>query len=108
LVTILNRGDDFRKAFSEIGTLRSTIPRSINILALTATATKETLDVVTERLSLKDPAVIGLPPDRENIKFKVCASAADFSSLLADELMLKRGATPKTVVFCRTLQIYTH
>ena len=103
---ILNRGDDFRKAFSEIGSLRSIIPRSVNILALTATATKETLDIVTERLSLKNPAVIGLPPDRENIKFnvKVCASAADFSSVLADELMLKGREAPKTVVFCRTLQ----
>ena len=72
-------------------------------MALIATATKKTL---TERLSLKDPAVIGLPPDRENIKYnvKVCPSAADFSSLLTDEIMLKQGAAPKTVVFCRTLQ----
>jgi len=54
VVTMFYRGDDFRKAFSEIGSLRSIIPRSVNILALTAIATKETLDVVTERLSLKD------------------------------------------------------
>jgi len=55
---------------------------------------------------LKDPAVIGLPPDRENIKFnlKVFASAADFSSVLANELMLKGRTAPKTVVFCCTLQ----
>jgi len=38
----------FRKAFSEIRSLRNIIPCSVNILALTATATKETLDVVTE------------------------------------------------------------
>ena len=35
-------GDDFRTAFSEIGTLCSIIPNSVNILALTATATMET------------------------------------------------------------------
>jgi len=37
----LLRGDEFRIAYSEIGTLRSIIPRNINILALTATATQE-------------------------------------------------------------------
>ena len=77
----------------------------MNVLALTATATKETLDVVTARLALKDSAVIGLPPDRENIRYNVnfCPSIADFSSLLADELVLKRKAAPKTVVFCHCL-----
>ena len=35
-------GDQFRKAFSVIGDLRSVIPSNINIMVLTATATAET------------------------------------------------------------------
>jgi len=35
---------------------------------------------------------------------KICASATDFSSVLANELMLKGRTAPRTVVFCRTLQ----
>lgn len=52
-------GDDFRRAFSEIGNLRSLIPSNVNVLALTATATHNTFKVVAERLSLKDPVIVG-------------------------------------------------
>jgi len=41
------------------------------VLALTALSTQETLKCVTGRLSLKDPVIIGLPPDRSNIKYAV-------------------------------------
>ena len=100
------RGDEFRRAYSELGTLRSIIPREVNILALTATATQETLDVVTDRLSLKAPVVVGLQPDKDNIKYlvKQCPSLGDISSTLADELTKERSSMPKTVMFCRTLK----
>ena len=102
----LHRGDEFRRAYSEIGTLRSIIPRNVNLLALTATATQETLDVVTDRLSLKEPVVIGLQPDKDNIKYlvKPCPSVGDICSALADELVIERSNMPKTVLFCRTLK----
>jgi len=100
------RGDEFRIAYSEIGTLRSIIPRNINVLALTATATQETLDVVTDRLALKEPVIIGLQPDKNNIKYlvKPCPSVDEICSFLADELVKQRSKMPKTVLFCRTLQ----
>lgn len=44
-------GDQFRKAFAQIGTLRSLIPISVKVMALTATATTETFHVVTKRLA---------------------------------------------------------
>ena len=40
------RGDSFRKTFAIIGEVRSIIPSHVNIMALTITATKETLEVV--------------------------------------------------------------
>ena len=38
-----NRGDAFRQAFAEIGTVRSILPKSVRVQVLTATATKETV-----------------------------------------------------------------
>ena len=54
--------------FAEIGSVRSLIPVSVKILALTATATKETLESVKDRLSMDHPTLIGVRPDRTNIK----------------------------------------
>lgn len=42
----LFRGDEFRSTFAEIGNVRSLIPRSAKILALTATAIKDILESV--------------------------------------------------------------
>ena len=102
----LFRGDEFRSTFAEIGSVRSLIPRSVKVLALTATATKDTLESVISRLSLQDPAIIGLPPDRINIKYivKECPSMKDLCHQLSEELSSKRSRTPKTVLFCRSLQ----
>lgn len=102
----LYRGNDFRRAFAEIGSIRSLIPKSVNVIALTATATKETLDCVIQHLSMENPVIIGLPPNRLNIKYIVENSTdiPTFCRQITDELILKRAQMPKTVVFCRTLQ----
>ena len=55
-------GDQFRRAFARIGDLRSLIPKSVNVLALTATATTETLSVVMERLLVHNFLVVAIPP----------------------------------------------
>ena len=74
-------------------------------MALTATATKSTLDCVISRLALQDPVIIGLPPDRPNIKLLVepYPSIPELCFKLAEELKEKRNFTPKTVIFCRSL-----
>jgi len=41
------RGHDFRKAFADIGELRSIIPSNVNVMALTATATLDTCNKFT-------------------------------------------------------------
>ena len=49
----LNKAEDFRQVFHEIGSLRSLVPKSVKIMALTATATQDTFDCVLEHLSLE-------------------------------------------------------
>ena len=51
-------GDTFRYIFAEIGTLRSLISNHVKMMALTATCTSETLQIVKDRLSMNDPTII--------------------------------------------------
>ena len=67
----LYRGNDFRRTFSEIGNVRILIPKSVKVMAPTATATKETLDSAIQHLSMENPSIVGLPPNRPNIKYIV-------------------------------------
>ena len=96
-------GNEFRVAFSEIGNLRSIIPPHINILALTATLTSETLVSITERLALKSPTILATSPQRNNIYYSIVPpiTVDDLAKNLRDEFSEKRAKFPKTVLFCR-------
>lgn len=75
-------------------------------MALTATATKQTLSIVKLRLAMVDPYMVGLDSARSNIKYSVMPSstADELTSSLADELISDRLKTPKTIIFCQTLR----
>lgn len=45
-------GDKFRPSFSKVGELRSLIPASVNMMALTATATMETYHIIIDSLCM--------------------------------------------------------
>ena len=96
-------GTKFRTTFSEIGTLRSLIPRQVKILALTATATTETFSIVSKTLSMQAPNLISLPPQRDNIIYEVVGKVTKeiFISRLSQELRHKKTSFPKTVVYVR-------
>lgn len=102
---VFSRGDDFRVAFSKLGTVRSILPNHVNVLALTATATEETFKCVKDRLAMKDVKVIGIHPGRANIKYivKPSINVNELSLLLTTELSKLRTKVPKTVIFCHTL-----
>jgi len=90
----------------EIGSIRSLIPTSVKVLALTAMAILDTLDCVICSLSLEDPSLIGLPPNRSNIKYSVKhhTNIEEFTKKIIDDLILKQVNLPKTIVFCQSLQ----
>ena len=71
IYSILFRGDDFRTAYTFLGELRSIIPGNVNIMALAATATLSTFEIVKERLSLWEPIVSEVSPNRPNINLSV-------------------------------------
>lgn len=91
--------------FAKIGNLRSLIPNTVNILALTATATTETYYVVTQRLAMSDISLIALPPNRDNISYEILHKINDVDQLitsLGSELLAKRILFPKTVIYVRS------
>lgn len=101
---ILYRGDQFRTAYATLGDLCSIISSNVNIMALTATATWATFEIVKERLSLHNPIVIGVSPDRPDI-FLSLVPSMELDMLvdtLCQALKQERINFPKTLVFCRS------
>ncbi len=96
-------GNKFRRAFSKLGELRSIIPPNVNILALTATATKKTFHIITDRLSMINPEVISCSPFRYNISYTVAPKIdlVNFLTGVCSDLRLKRVTYPKTIIFSR-------
>ena len=97
-------GEKFRRSFSKLGELRSLIPIGVKIMALTATATCLTFDIIRERLSLRNPVIVSMSPFRNNIAYKV-APKVDFTafcSSICSDLQAKRTSHPKTIVYVRT------
>jgi len=52
------RGDEFSKEFADLGEVQSIIPKTVNIMALTATATRSLKRSVTGILGMEDPIVV--------------------------------------------------
>ena len=73
------------------------------MLALTGTATPEVYNSVVKRLCLKDPVVVGMSPDHENIKYCIepLLSVKKFCELFAEKIHCYHMECPKTTL--RTL-----
>ena len=97
-------GDQFRRSFARIGNLRSLLPKNVNVMALTATATAETLDVVIQRLSMHNVYLVAMPPRQNNILFalKLDLDIQDFTDIIVQEFLQMRLEIPKTIVYVRS------
>ena len=105
-------GDEFRIAFAHIGELRSLIPSTVSVMALTATATHDTYKAVVHRLSMKNVAVIALPPGQKNIIYIVqpLLPLNELTDCICDEFREQGVRYPKQCYFAahtRIALIYT-
>ena len=100
------RGNDFRIAYAHLGEIRSLISDNVNVMALTATATKETYKSVCSRLSLCDPVIVGCSSYRANITYivKPMPKMDIFCKRIARDIKRMGMNYPKTVIFCRRYQ----
>ena len=75
--------------------------------ALTGTADSETCSVIQSKLSLKDPMVIRISPNRTNLRFSVENKSKPemFNGLnwLIEHVKEKGELASKTIIFCNTM-----
>lgn len=100
------RGETFRKEFSHLGDVRSLIPDTVRVMALTATATKSTRQAVVKVLKMVSPKVVSVSPNKPNIKYVVKSnsnsSLEETFAPLVEEFRQKRKGMDRTIIFCRT------
>ena len=65
------RGDTFRGLLNRVGELCSLFPVGVNIMALTATATKQVRMRVCRILGMAHPFIVALSPCKHNIMYSV-------------------------------------
>ena len=98
-------GENFRKAFGELGRLRSYVPATIPFLITSATLCTHILNNVVQKLhvSKSRSVLINLGNDCPNITHMVCRMRGAKSDLAALDFIVDEGSTGepliKTIVF---------
>ena len=92
----------FRIWFRRINELRSLVGR-VPLLALTATATKETRNKITKTLEMDNAVLFSAIPDRKNIAYAVQVTGSDpqttFQTLI-NTLKEKRQTCDRVIIYC--------
>ena len=52
---VLHREESFRHAYTRFGEIRSLIPSTVNVMALAAMASRETVKTIVKTLGMKTP-----------------------------------------------------
>ena len=98
----------FRECYSRLHELRALAPE-VNILALTATATKDTMKTTMDVLMMKDPCIIYESPNKPNIAYSVHYISKNKSleycfKWLSNELLKHGVSTTRTIIYCQTIK----
>ena len=78
----------------------------VHVMALTATATKMTQNIIIKSIGMNNPKIISKIPDKTNITYYV-NNISNFRTALQSkksQLQEMRRQFPKLVIFCRTLK----
>ena len=94
----------FRSSYGRLSELRSLLPSSVPMVALTATATFDVRVEITTSLGMMDAAFIIESPEKTNIRYSVVKMkerdpAIQFSWLIK-ELQTKEHETERVIIFC--------
>lgn len=92
-------GHDFRKSYLDIPKFVESVGQRVQILALTATATKEVRKDIEEKLNMKNPDVYVHGFDRDNIFFKVVRNIQP-EAYIVD--YLKKNLKKSGIIYCST------
>ena len=104
-------GENFRKAFGELGRLRSYVPATVPFLITSATLPTHILNNVVQKLhiSKSQSVFINLGNDHPNITYMVCRIRKSSSDLGALDFVIDAASIGdpliRTVVFFETCQL---
>lgn len=84
--------------------MRSLVPASVNMMALTATATTVTRQKIVRALCMKRCYSITTNPPKENVFYaiEVKTDLQEAFAPIVEELIMKRKAAPRMIIFCCT------
>ena len=102
------RGETFRYVLTRIGEVRSLIPSSVHVMALTAAATRSDRIAVTRTIiGLNSPYVLTRCSTRSNLVYSVGSfkSLSDTFKEFADKLRGEKAEFPKTIVYGRSFGV---
>ena len=105
------RGESFRQEFSRFGDVRSLIPETVHIMALTVTAIKSTRHDKIKIMGMIQPTTVFISPNRENITYSVYISKSwdpRRNICWARGENINRTTTNRTIIFCRTYDQCSH
>ena len=57
IITVVLKGDTFCAVLSRVGEIRSLLPRGVNVMVVTATATKSVRTAVSRTLGMRNPHI---------------------------------------------------
>ena len=93
----------FREDYSKLGGVRSLIPTSVHVMALTATATATTRAKIIDTLCMDKPHVLSVSPHKE--EYCVCSEKKSSMEEVVEILArgLKNLRTEMLQNFCKAL-----
>ena len=98
------QGKTFQKEFGNLGEVRSLIPKNVRIMALTATATSHTCEIICKLLGIVDAVIVAEPPSRPNIKYVVECNPdtleETFAPLVGEVHVCQCRHLDRTIIFC--------
>lgn len=103
---LLHRGETFRKLLLRIGEIRSLLPSNVNIMALTATASKQLRIDVSRIIGMSDELVVAKPPSKPNIMYTVGTFSTIEETFLpiVKKVERERARCPRMIIYCRNYQ----
>ncbi len=101
------RGNSFRHVLKRIGELRSLVPASVNLMALTATATAKDRHSISKILGLRNPFILSKCPVNHNLRFSVghFVSVSETFKGCASRFLEEKALFPKTIIYGKTLEV---
>ena len=97
--------EDFREALGEIDKFVSKLKPRPRMLALTATATDKTVDKIINILNLKNPNIITINCDRDNIFYRVINTSNKDRDLY---FFLRNKKGIHVAIYCLTIKCVNH